>query len=153
MNKYEEIKNKHQKRVNEFPIGFAFSNQQFKEMMEKWGLKETDIDKILTIGAGGFIRKSDLNEYNRMWKEIRKEHNDLMEQDKTGDGYIKDMFVYELENHEYSYTRELKDTLDYLELTYTQVMKNPALKHGLELAQKEILNNEKERYFKEDYDL
>ena len=144
MNKYEEIKNKHQKRVNDFPLGFAFSNQQFKEMMEKWGLKETDTDKILTIGAGGFIRKSDLDEYNRMWKEIRKEHKDLIEQDKTGDGYIKDMFVCELENHEYDITYDLKDTLDALELTYDQVMESPALKHGLELAKKEILDKENE---------
>ncbi len=145
MNKYKEIKDKHQKRVNDFPLGFAFSNLQFKEMMEKWGLKETDTDKILTIGAGGFIRKSDLNEYNRMWKEIRKEEKYLIEQDKTGEGYIKDMFLYELENHEYGYTHELEDTLDALELTYDQVMKSPSLKHGLELARKEILDRENER--------
>ncbi len=144
MNKYEEIKNKHQKRVNEFPLGFAFSNDQFKDMMEKWGLKENDTDKILSIGAGGFIRKEDLTEYNKMWDEIRKEHNDLIEQDKTGEGYIKDMFVYELENHEYGYTYELDDTLDALELSYDQVMESPTLKHGLELAKKEILDKESE---------
>lgn len=142
MNKYEEIKNKHQKRVNEFPLGFAFSNEQFKDMMEKWGLKENDTDKILSIGAGGFIRKTDLTEYNKMWDEIRKENNDLIEQDKTGEGYIKDMFVYELENHEYGYTYELDDTLDALELSYDQVMEIPTLKHGLELAKKEILDKD-----------
>lgn len=142
MNKYEEIKNKHQKRVDEFPLGFAFSNEQFKNMMEKWGLKETDTDKIYSIGAGGFIRKTDLEEYNKMWNEISKEHKDLIEQDKTGEGYIKDMFVYELENHEYGYTHELEDTLDALELTYDQVMESLSLKHGLELAKKEILEKE-----------
>ncbi len=142
--KYEKIKNKHQKRVNDFPLGFAFSNNQFKDMMEKWGLKETDTDKIYSIGAGGFIRKTDLEEYNKMWYEIRKEHNDLIKQDKTGEGYIKDMFLYELENHEYGYTYELEDTLDALELTYDQVMKSPSLKHGLELARKEVLGKEQE---------
>ena len=149
MNKYEEIKNKHQKRVNDFPLGFAFSNQQFKDMMEKWGLKETDTDKIYSIGGGGFIRKNDLEEYNKMWTEIRKEEKDLIEQDKTGEGYIKDMFLYELENHEYGYTHELEDTLDALELTYDQVMESPSLKHGLELARKEILDKENEK----DYDI
>ena len=149
MNKYEEIKNKHQKRVNDFPLGFAFSNQQFKDMMEKWGLKETDTDKIYSIGAGGYIRKTDLEEYKKMWDDIRKEHNDLIEQDKTGEGYIKDMFLYELENHEYGYTHELEDTLDALELTYDQVMESPSLKHGLELARKEILDKENEK----DYDI
>ena len=145
MNKYEEIKNKQQKRVNDFPLGFAFSNNQFKDMMEKWGLKETDTDKIYSIGSGGFIKKSDLEAYNKMWDEIRKENKDLIEQDKTGEDYIKDMFVYELENHEYGYTHELEDTLDALELTYEQVMESPSLKHGLELAKKEILDNENEK--------
>ncbi len=147
MNKYEEIKNKHQKRVNDFPLGFAFSNKQFKDMMEKWGLDENDTDKIYSIGGGGFIRKSDLEEYNKMWTEIRKEEKDLIEQDKTGEGYIKDMFLYELENHEYGYTHELEDTLNALELTYDQVMENPTLKHGLELARKEILDKENERNY------
>lgn len=149
MNKYEEIKNKHQKRVNDFPLGFAFSNEQFKDMMEKWELSENDTDKILSIGGGGFIRKTDLEEYNKMWTEIRKEHKDLIEQDKTGEGYIKDMFISELENHEYCITYELDDTLDALELTYDQVMNTPNLKHGLELARKEILDKECEN----DYDI
>ncbi len=147
MNKYEEIKNKHQKRFNDFPLGFAFSNKQFKDMMEKWGLNENDIDKICSIGRGGFIRKTDIEEFNKMCDEIRKEEKDLIEQDKTGDGYIKDMFLYELENHEYGYTRELDDTLDALELTYEQVMESPNLKHGLELAKKEILDKENERNY------
>jgi len=121
MNKYEEIKNKHQKRVNDFPLVFAFSNEQFKNMMEKWGLTENDTDKIVSIDGGGFLRKTDIEEYNKMWAEIRKEHKDLIGEDKTGEGYIKDMFVSELENHEYGYTYELDDTLDALELTREQM--------------------------------
>lgn len=144
-NKYEEIKNKHQKRVNDFPLGFAFSNEQFKNMMEKWGLTENDTDKIVSIDGGGFLRKTDIEEYNKMWTEIRKEHKDLIEQDKTGEGYIKEMFTYELENHEYSITYDLEDTLDALELTHDEVMNNPNLKHGLELARKEILEKENEQ--------
>lgn len=149
MNKYEEIRNKHQKRVDSFPLGFAFSDKQFKEMMEKWGLSENDTDKIVSIEAGGFIRKTDIEEYNKMWKEIRKEHEELIKQDKTGEDYIKDMFVYELENHEYCITYELDDTLDALELTYNQVMNTPTLKHGLELAVNEVLN----KSCSNDYDL
>ena len=145
MNKYEEIKNKHQKRVNDFPLGFAFSNEQFKNMMEKWGLTENDTDKIVSIDGGGFLRKTDIEEYNKMWTEIRKEHKDLIEQDKTGEGYIKDMFTYELENHEYCITYDLEDTLDALELTYDEVMNSPNLKYGLKLARKEILEKENEQ--------
>jgi len=48
MNKYDEVKNRHQKRVNDFPLGFAFSNEQFKNMMEKWGLTEILIEQKVT---------------------------------------------------------------------------------------------------------
>ena len=110
-------------------------------------LNKTKKNEFKLIGSGGFIKKSDLEAYNKMWDEIRKENKDLIEQDKTGEDYIKDMFVYELENHEYGYTHELEDTLDALELTYEQVMESPSLKHGLELAKKGILDNEKEKNY------
>lgn len=95
-NKYDEIKEKHQQRVNNFPMMFAFSQEQLYEGMKKLGLKSTDTDKIYDMGMGCFIKKTDIDDYNKMWSEIRKEHNDLINADKTGDGYIKDMFVSEL---------------------------------------------------------
>ena len=38
-NKYDEIKEKHQQRVNNFPMIFAFSQEQLYEGMKKLGLK------------------------------------------------------------------------------------------------------------------
>ena len=143
-NKYDEIKEKHQKRVNEFPLMFAFNKEQFDNGMKKWGLEPSDTDKIYSIGGGGFIKKTDLDAYNKLWDDIRKEHNRLIESDKTGDGYIKDMFVSELNNHEYGYTYELEDTLIALELTIEDIAKNPALRHGLEIARKEVLEKHSE---------
>lgn len=140
MNKYIEIRNKHEKRVNAFPISFAFSDKQFDEGMKKLGLTPDDTDKVISIGGGGFIRKTDVEAFGQMWDDLRKEHNDLIEQDKTGDGYIKDMFVFELENYEFGYTHELNATLTALEFTYEDVMNTPNLKHGLELACKEVVN-------------
>ena len=144
MNKYDEIKEKHQKIVNEFPMKFAFSDEQFNQGTKELGLDPKDTDKVVSIGGGGFIRKSDAEEFSKMWDELRKEHNDLIKADKTGEGYIKDMFVSELENHEYAYTYELDDTLDALELTREQINNSPALNHGLELARKEVLNKNNE---------
>ena len=148
-NKYDEIKEKHQKRVNEFPLMFAFNQEQFENGMKKWGLEPNDTDKIYSIGGGGFIRKADLEAYNKLWNDIRKEHNELIKADKTGEGYIKDMFVSELENHEYAYTYELDDTLDALELTIEDIENNSALKHGLEIAIKKVLGNN----YDDDYEL
>ena len=143
-NKYDEIKEKHQKIVDDFPMKFAFSDEQFNQSMKELGLKPNDTDKVVSIGGGGFIRKTDVKKYYDMWEELRKEHNDLIKADKTGDGYIKDMFVSELENHEYSYNHELDETLNALELTREQIFNSPALSHGLELAKKEVLQKESE---------
>ena len=57
MNRYAELREKHQKEFDKFPMKFAFSDKQFKEAMESLGLTENDTDKIIGIGAGGFIRK------------------------------------------------------------------------------------------------
>jgi hypothetical protein len=42
MNIYKELKDKHQKEMDAFPLGAAFSNSQFAEMMQKWGLTIDD---------------------------------------------------------------------------------------------------------------
>jgi hypothetical protein len=144
MNKYDEVKERHQKIVNEFPMKFAFSDEQFNQSMKELGLNPKDTDKVISIGGGGFIRKTDVKKFSDMWDTLRKEHNDLIKADKTGEGYIKDMFVSELENHEYGYTYELDDTLETLELTREQIAKSPTLSHGLELARKEVLKKESE---------
>ena len=62
-NLYEELKNKHQQEMNAFPIGACFSQKQFEEMMQKWGLTVHDTDKICSIGGGCYVRKSDYKEF------------------------------------------------------------------------------------------
>ena len=57
-NKYDEIKEKHQQRVNNFPMMFAFSQEQLYDGMKKLGLKSTDTDKIYDMGMGCFIKKT-----------------------------------------------------------------------------------------------
>ena len=135
--KYLELKQRQQKEVNDFPFGFAFSNQQFKEMMEKFGLKETDTDKIYSIGAGGYIRKSDSNAFDEMFKRHRKEIEDEIEKDKKGTGFIYSMFSYELANHEYCITYDIEPTLDALGLTLDEINKKENLLNGLRKALKE----------------
>ena len=70
--KYEELKNKQQKEMNAFPIGAAFSDRQFKEMMQHWGLTEEDTDKIYSIGYGAFIRKSDKSAFFELLDRQKK---------------------------------------------------------------------------------
>lgn len=139
MNKYVEMKERHQKEVDNFPMKFAFSDEQFKKAMEELGLTENDLDKVVGIGAGGFIRKTDVNDYKEMGERQYKEFREAIEKDKVGDGFIKEMFLYELANHEYIIAREIDDTLDALGLTDDDIRNNNNLRTGLLLAEKEYL--------------
>ena len=67
--------------------------------------------------GGGYCRKSDVAKLNEMFTRHRKELEDAIAGDKTGQGFICDMFLQELENHEYSYTGDVQETLDALGIT------------------------------------
>lgn len=145
INQYVELKEKHSKEFNKFPIGFAFSESQFKETMKKLGLKENETDKIIGIGiGGGFIRKTDVEAFNEMNKRHRQEEKDAIKNDLTGEDYIKDMFEYELANHEYGYTNNIEDALNALGLSIEKINNDERLKHGLELALNRYRENEEE---------
>lgn len=131
---YNEMKERQAKEFNEFPIEFAFDDKQFKKAMEELGLNENDTDKITGIGAGGFIRNSDLESYKDMNKRHKEELKQAIENDKTGEGFIKGMFESELANHEYGYTYDLTDTLVALGLSEKDINSNKNLQNGLNLA-------------------
>ena len=141
MNKYQELKEKHQKEVNEFPFMFAFNQKQFDEGMKKLGLEPGDTDKIYNLGTGAYIRKTDKDAYREMLTRHAEDYTRAIESDSTGEGFIFDMFYYELNNHEYSYTGYLDDTLDALGYTYEEIKENKALTNGLNKAIKTITND------------
>lgn len=105
---YADLKLKHQEEVNAFPFGFAFSNSQFNEMMSKWNLDpENDLDKILSLGAGAFIRKQDREAY----KEMAERHEVELKEFRKNEKEFVEGLVYQLHNHEYGYSRSNDDVL------------------------------------------
>lgn len=141
-NLYKELHDRHQAEINAFPFGFAFSQEQFDKMMvDRFNLEPTDTDKIYSIGGGGYIRKEDHQAMCDMIERHAKEKKDAIAADLTGEGYIYDMIVYELANHEYMITMTSDDTLDALGLTWEDVKADSRLSHGLKKAKKYILEN------------
>lgn len=127
METYLEMKARHQKEVELFPMAFAFNNEQFKEGMEKLGLDAKDTQKVLSIGGGGFIRRTDSDAFGAMFDRI---HAEKAEARKNSD-YLFEMFSYELANHEYCYTWDLTDTLRSLGLTLEEIKANAQLNDAL----------------------
>lgn len=143
MNKYAELRQRQQDEFNALPLGFAFGNEQFKEMMEGWGLNPIrDLNKIYSIGAGGYVQKKDADLFHQTQKRHSAELAAALEDDATGEGFIYQMFLTVLRDHEYGYTRDLDETLDALGYTLEEVLGDPRLNRGLGKAIAEILKEE-----------
>ena len=138
MNRYAELKRRQQAEFSAFPMQFAFSDRQFAEGMAALGLGPTDTDKIYKAPGGGFYRREDSPRLEEMMERFDRELAEAIAADETGDGFIYEMFLYELDNHEYGYTRDTEETLDALGYTANQVLGNPRLKRGIEKAVTEI---------------
>jgi len=137
VNAYRELKDGHQKEVNEFPFFFAFSDEQFNKGMAGFGLKPDETDKIYKFGStGGFYLRTDSERLKEMMERHEKEMLDAIVADETGEGFILDMFNYELANHEYIITGSVEETLDALGLTWKDIKRSEKLMHGLAFARK-----------------
>lgn len=137
-NLYRELKSKQEEEINNFPMMFAFSQSQFAEGMKKLGLEATDTDKIYSLGGGGYYKKSDAETLKNMTSNHEKEMKESIENDLTGEGFIYDMFYYELNNHEYGYTGDIEDTLNCLDLTMEEINNNENLLNGFKKAREDI---------------
>lgn len=140
---YDEMKARHSKEYNDFTkdcVFFAFSMNQFNEGMKKIGLDPGDTDKVYSIGHGGCILRTKSREYNGMLKRFTNEHNKAVADDKDGTGYIRQMFEYEMNNHEYGYTRDIEDTLDALGLTLDEINNDERLLNGFKIAKKVVID-------------
>ena len=140
---YAQMKTRQQKEYNDFTkdcVFFAFSNQQFEDGMRKLGLKVDDYKKIYDIGFGGFLLKTKSKEYGNLLKRFREEHKKAVADDNDGTGYIREMFEYEMNNHEYGYTRDISDTLDALSITEDEIVADERLLNGFKIARKAVID-------------
>jgi len=149
MNAYQELRRKQDKEFGEFPIMFAFSNEQFVEGMAKLGLSPDDTDKVYKLGVGGFYRRTDAEKLHEMFARFDKELQDAIAADNTGEGFIFEMFDYELADHEYIVTFDTTSALDAIGITQKDIEKDHRLQHGLQLAKKK----QREEYEKGDNEI
>lgn len=141
MNMYKEMMKKHEERVNKFKYKFfAFNEEQFKEGMNKIGLNENDTDKIVSIGLGGYVLKSKIEDFENIFKNNDKELRKALKEDATGTGFIKEMFLYNMWNIEYIYCMDDERLLKYCNLTLEEYNNNIAFQNGYKLAKKQYFN-------------
>ena len=142
MNRYADLKQRQQAEFAAFPMQFAFSDQQFAEGMAALGLSPTDTGKIYKAPGGGFYRREDGPRLEAMMERFDRELAEAIAADGTGEGFIYEMFLYELDAHEYGYTMDTEEALDALGYTAKQILGDPRLKRGIEKAATEICGRE-----------
>ena len=134
MNRYLELKKNFRQEIDEFPLFWAFNKMQFEEGMTELGLKPNQLDEVCRLPAGAICRKNDAPRFIEMLLNHDKSMKAAIDADETGEGFIFDMFNYELANYEYAYTRDATETLEALNLTFADVRASSRLNHGLKKA-------------------
>ena len=116
MNTYQEIKTEKDARVSQIlsdcKVFFAFSNEQFAE--NKTELQ--DGEKYVSIGSGGYMPKSKIQNWMKGWEDLKKWEKVKMKNKKE----IQDAeILYELRNHECFYVCSIEDVLHIFKGKYT----------------------------------
>jgi hypothetical protein len=111
--KYQEIKLESEKKRNnlitECNVFFAFNNEQFAEGKLKNPLQEGE--KYVSMGAGGYLPKSKLNDFLKGLDLIPKwEKSEIKKEKKNKEDHI----LYELKNHECFYIGDINDVVNFL---------------------------------------
>lgn len=121
---YTEIKKQREDDTNRLfstcGVFWAFSNEQFAEGKAKHPIDTAKGEKYLSIGAGGYLPKSNIEKLEQGMKEIEKTFKEQIAQAKAREQHI----LYEVYNHECNLTSALEALgEDYTREEIEQVMK------------------------------
>jgi len=108
----QQREQKHTELFHKVGLFWAFSNKQFQE--NKTPLKEGE--KYVSIGAGGYLPKGNVDQFLKGMKDIKKWYNGEIKKNKSEEAEI----IYELYNHECFYTNDISDVIEMFEGTYTK---------------------------------
>lgn len=93
---YLDLLEKHRKEISDFPIAYAFNEQQLKEALEKLGATK---DECVTIfNHGDIVKKENAPKFLKMLKRHTDEVKDLLKDEEVAEA----AFLYEMDNHEYA---------------------------------------------------
>lgn len=96
LKKYLDLRKKHEKELNDFPMKYTFSDEGLDKALKELDAKEEECTSI--IGCGDVIRKKDIPNWFNMIKRHKKELDELMEDHDVA----YEAFLYEMNNHEYA---------------------------------------------------
>jgi len=126
---YAELKAKQQQESNDFPFMWAFGQQQFDEMLRKNNVTTKD---IYSIGAGGYIRKTDAKAMVEMFNRHKTELAEARKQSK----FLREAIINEMSNHEYCITGDREEVLEACGITEADYQNNEDIRSAWKAAEK-----------------
>lgn len=138
--RYMELRDKHQRRFDEFAkanMFFAFSDSQAIEGMEKLGLNahnKNDLKKVVSVFGGGYCLRSAVDELKSIMNENDRELHAWI---TTSEENAYDALLTELYNHEYCITGDHSDGIYACGLSVDEINESPMLQRALHRAARE----------------
>ena len=114
---YLDLQKKHEKEVSDFPIAYAFNDEQLKEALDKLGATKEEC--VSVFGHGDIVKREDAKELIAMLDRQQKE---LIRHILDDEAFAEAAFLYEMDNHEYAinYSGD-EDVLDCFGITFEKI--------------------------------
>lgn len=94
---YVELTERQREELNNFPIAYAFNDEQLQRALEKLGAKST-YECVTVMGHGDIVKKEDAPNLIAMFKRHTKELQEALQDEE----FAEEAFLYEMDNHEYA---------------------------------------------------
>lgn len=93
---YLDLKKQHEKELNEFPIAYAFNDEQLARALEKLGATKEEC--VTVFGHGDIVKR----ENAKAFIDMLERHTEEIKQKLIDDvEFAEAAFLYEMDNHEY----------------------------------------------------
>ena len=133
-NNYAEMLDFNRQEVEAFPLFYAFTDEALNEGMQRLGVD--NFNDICKVGWATFIQKTDFNAYVEMIEQQQARKEEAFKDDS----FLKNALIYELFNHEYSYTLEPESAIEALGFQMQEIENNKRFMKILKQAEKYVLD-------------
>lgn len=128
---YLDLKEKHRKEFEEFPIAYAFNEKQLEEALEKLGA--TGKECVTVFNHGDIVKKTDAK---RLVELLERQQAELLTRIMDDIEFAEAAFLYEMDNHEYAINWSAdEDVLACFGITFEQINR-----WGLQMAYQSARN-------------
>lgn len=133
---YMDVRSRHQKEFDEFPIVYAFNDEQLKEALDKLGATKEQC--VSVFGHGDIVRREDAD---KLIKLLDRQQEELLQRLRDDPLFAEEAFLYEMDNHEYAINWSGdEDVLDCFGITFKDI-NSWGLQYAWNMAKRKHMEN------------